>query len=366
MSEPTVLIVADEGGRPQAGTIRALRRAGARVRVLTPSGGLLAHWLGEWDVPFEPLQLRRPRDAAAAETIRWHLDELRPRILQVSGPLAASNGLRAVQRRPVAIVADRGGAGKPDIMNRLDRASILSSRISRIVCCAESVRRSFLNLRLGTLKIPPRKVVAIHPGHDVHWYDCVPFDAAVLGVPRDAFVVSCLTLGSEVCLRSVIRACDHLPPDLPIYFLAIGAVAAAGPNARLIERSSYRDRFQLLGERSDVARIAAASDISVMAGADEGLPDALFESMATETAPVVGDSGAAAEVVEHERSGLVIPAGEPRAVAAAILRLFNDRETCRRLGAAARRRVASGFAVSGAADATLAVYRDLLSGPSGV
>ena len=189
---PAVLIVADEGGRPEAGTLHALTAAGVRLRVLAPSGSTLAHWLAAWGVPYEPLPLHRPRDPAAVETIRWHLDELRPRVLDMRGALAAGNCLPAVRRRPIAIVAHRGGAGRADLCSRLDRAGIFDARVGRIVCCAESVRRSFVRMRLGPFKVPQSRLVTIRPGHDVGWYRTGPIDLAALGVPKGAFVVACL------------------------------------------------------------------------------------------------------------------------------------------------------------------------------
>jgi L-malate glycosyltransferase len=365
VSELAVLIVADTGERPEAATIRSLGRLGARVRALVPSDARLADWLREWDVPVEPLRLQRARDLSGTESIRWHLDELRPQILQLDGPLATLNGLRAAQRRAVAVVVNRGGAGNADIMNRRDRASILSTRVSRIVCCADSVRRSFIDIGLGPLRVPPRKIVAIHPGQDVGWYRALPLDPAALGVPRGAFVVTCIARGrSRQRVRDVVRACDHLPSDLPIYFLLVGAAVVGAGLLGLVERSPYRDRFHVLGERDDAPQIVAASNVSVLpSAAGDALPSALFESMAYETPPIVDDAGGASEIVEHERSGLVVPAGDPKAVAAAILRLYNDRETCRRLGLGARRRVASEFTVQRAAAATLAMYRDVVNGP---
>jgi glycosyltransferase involved in cell wall biosynthesis len=51
---------------------------------------------------------------------------------------------------------------------------------------------------------------------------------------------------------------------------------------------------------------------------------------------------AAGGLVSHERTGLVVPAGEPAALAAAIRRLHDDPELRVRLGAAGRAAVVAG------------------------
>lgn len=64
-------------------------------------------------------------------------------------------------------------------------------------------------------------------------------------------------------------------------------------------------------------------------------PEAMLSSKAVLT---LEDAGGATEFVQHDKNGLIVPA-EPRAVAFAISRVWNDREEARRLGSAARQRV---------------------------
>lgn len=49
------------------------------------------------------------------------------------------------------------------------------------------------------------------------------------------------------------------------------------------------------------------------------------------------------DVVQHGVNGLIIPPNEPDALADAILKLYNDRDLCARLGAAGRERVVENF-----------------------
>jgi len=78
-------------------------------------------------------------------------------------------------------------------------------------------------------------------------------------------------------------------------------------------------------------------------GGRDGLPNVLLEAMASGV-PAVGSSVAAIpEAIEHERTGLLVPPEDPRALAAAIGRLLDDRTLAERLTRAARERVLTDF-----------------------
>jgi len=74
---------------------------------------------------------------------------------------------------------------------------------------------------------------------------------------------------------------------------------------------------------------------------------------------VASDHGALAEAIEHGRTGLLVPAGDAAALAAALRRLADDPPLRRRLAAAARARVRDERE---AADEMLALYGELVPG----
>jgi len=76
--------------------------------------------------------------------------------------------------------------------------------------------------------------------------------------------------------------------------------------------------------------------IAARTGDSEGLPTVVLEAMAC-AVPVIGsDVGGIAEVVEHDRTGFLVPPANPRAIAAAARRLLGDSALHRRMGQAAR------------------------------
>ncbi len=72
-------------------------------------------------------------------------------------------------------------------------------------------------------------------------------------------------------------------------------------------------------------------------------PVKIREYMACGLAVVGSDQGSIPEMLEHGESGLLVPPGDEDALAAALVRLAEDRELAERLGGAARRRAETAY-----------------------
>jgi glycosyltransferase involved in cell wall biosynthesis len=136
-------------------------------------------------------------------------------------------------------------------------------------------------------------------------------------------------------------------------FRATAEVRKVLPDVRLVVvgqgplEKSLRDHVQALGledtvlftgQRDDAPRLVSAFDLFVLPSLFEGLAIALVEALALGKPAVVTQVGGLVEVVEHGKHGLVVPPGDYRALAGAIVRLLQDPELRRRLGEEGRRR----------------------------
>jgi glycosyltransferase involved in cell wall biosynthesis len=66
------------------------------------------------------------------------------------------------------------------------------------------------------------------------------------------------------------------------------------------------------------------------------IPNKAFQALACGTPLVTGDTPGARELLVHEESALLVPPGDPQALAAALGALQADPELARRLGAGGR------------------------------
>ena len=96
-----------------------------------------------------------------------------------------------------------------------------------------------------------------------------------------------------------------------------------------------RVRFLGAGTREDVVRLFRAADVALLTSAWENLPHTVLEALAAGTPVVATAVGGVPEVVRDGENGLLVPAGDIDAIAAALARLVGDDGLRERLAAAA-------------------------------
>ncbi len=97
------------------------------------------------------------------------------------------------------------------------------------------------------------------------------------------------------------------------------------------------NRVIFTGFRPDVADALASSEMFVLSSLWEGMPVALLEAMAAGATAISTDVGGVGQVLQNEVNGLLVPPGDPPALAAAILRCVTNPAYARELGAAGQR-----------------------------
>jgi hypothetical protein len=86
----------------------------------------------------------------------------------------------------------------------------------------------------------------------------------------------------------------------------------------------------------DLARLYATIDICALSSLNEGTPVAVIEAMAAAKPVVATRVGGVVDLVDHERTGLLVPPQNPDALADAIIRLAAAPGERSRMGAAGR------------------------------
>src|SRR5262249_57646668 len=121
------------------------------------------------------------------------------------------------------------------------------------------------------------------------------------------------------------------------------------------------------GQQTDVAGCLAAAEIVAMAGGKEGVGVAALGAMAAARPVVASRVGGLAEVVVDGESGLLVPPGDPAALAAALAALAPDPAARLRLGEAGRARVLARYTAARMGEGTLARYGGppCAAGPAG-
>jgi glycosyltransferase involved in cell wall biosynthesis len=134
---------------------------------------------------------------------------------------------------------------------------------------------------------------------------------------------------------------DHLLESF-LRLKAAGAVAdlavvGDGPQLPALRARYERPGIAFTGflGGDDLAHAYASADAFVFPSTTDTFGNAVLEAQASGLPAIVSDQGGPAEVIHHERTGLVFSATEADGLLNAMQRLLADRALCQRLGAAA-------------------------------
>jgi len=124
-----------------------------------------------------------------------------------------------------------------------------------------------------------------------------------------------------------LEAAAALAPRFPA--VRWSCIGAGRHRAELEERArelGLGESFAFLGRRTDVPALLESASIGVNCSDSEGLANAVLEYMLAGAAVVATDVGGNRELIEHDRTGLLVPTGDASALADAIARLLASPE----------------------------------------
>lgn len=182
-----------------------------------------------------------------------------------------------------------------------------------------------------------------------------------LGLGKGSLVIG--TVGNitakkdhRILLEAAARTASH---DRDIQLVLIGS----GPLERAVRDDArslgLNDRVVFAGSRDDVAELLPAFDVFALSSRNEGLPISLLEAMAAGVPCVATSVGGVPEVIDNGNEGLLVPAGDPAALADALSTLLHAPDLRDAMGGRAAH-TARRFDMTDAARRTEDIYRDVL------
>lgn len=134
------------------------------------------------------------------------------------------------------------------------------------------------------------------------------------------------------------------------------------PAARArVRELGISERVSFLGERDALPELLSSADVFALSSSEESFGLSALEAMACGTAVVATAVGGVAEVVRHEREGLLSAMDDTRSFEAHLRDLLSNRERARRLGWAGRERAVQAFERHKVVAEYEALYRELLA-----
>ena len=341
---------------------------------VTTSGASLSaaaapSWLsaGEGEYLFLDAASRAAYPAAVFKLARW-LRARRVDVLQTHLFDAGLVGLAAARlaRVPLAILTrhhtDEMWIAGTRAHTAADR--LMTRAAGRIVVLSHAARAHMV-AREGA---PPDKIDVIYQGFDFRALSATDEDRRrvrqELGL-EGAYVIGCVarffkTKGHQFLLEAAAQLVGDIP-NLKVLLLGSGD---RGPIEALVRAHGLEARVLFAGYRSDVPACMRAMDVVVHPSLTEAFCQTVIEALAAERPLIVTRVAAAPEVVTDGEHGLLVPAADAPAIAAAVRRLHRDPQLAGRMAAAGRCSVVERFTIARMVASQIQCYRRALAGRS--
>ena len=308
------------------------------------------------------LPLRNALDVQSARELEKFVG--RKRIDVVHAHMARDYSLAsyAARRKQTKFIVTRHVLFK---LNRLHRHTL--SRATRVIAVSEAVARELRTSRI----VSNNQIAVIHNGIDV---DRIRKTCAALHLELFLRTIGMSVhgplVGSIGELRTLkrhddfIRAAALILKEFPeTQFVLAGVDTSESGEVRkhlekLVAELGLTERFHFLGWRDDADKLLCAMDVFVSASETESFGLAIVEAMAAGTAVVATTTEGAQEVIEDQKTGLLVPIGDVKQIAQSVINLLADPEKRRTIATQSVESAAKKFSLTRMVDEIEKIYAD--------
>jgi len=180
-------------------------------------------------------------------------------------------------------------------------------------------------------------ITVFHPYYD--GYDV----RKELGIREKDFFV--LFVGRLIKMKGVEYLISAAKDLIPLYsnlkLVIVGDGDAREEYGRMA--SSIKENVIFTGYRSDAYRFMCAADIVVLPSLCEGCPNIVLEAMACGTPVIASRAGAVPDIIENDRTGIIIEPKDLEGLKRALVQLIENLELARKMGEQGRERIENCF-----------------------
>jgi glycosyltransferase involved in cell wall biosynthesis len=217
---------------------------------------------------------------------------------------------------------------------------------------------------LITAGVEAEKIVAIPAG-----VDTTQFHPAVSGalVRRefgiDGPVIGMVAMfrhskGHRVLLRAIPEILRHEPAAI---FLWVGDGVGRAALRQEVAEAGVQAKVHMTGFREDVPACLAAMDVVVLPSIkSDGVPQAVIQALAMRKPVVASAVGGIPEVIQPQRTGMLVPPNDPQALADAVVQILRHPQLAAAWARAGGLWIDTHYALEQMIDRTAAVYTAVL------
>lgn len=240
---------------------------------------------------------------------------------------------------------------------------VLDRFVDSIICVSEAVKKLVINEE----GVDPGKMVVVYNGIDPEAFNAQA-DAAIekkkLNLSSNHPVIGVLANFNPIKghIYFIEAAAIIKNQFKEAQFVLIGGMTGNNVEEQLKKRVSELGLEQcvhFLGYRRDIAEVLSVIDILVAPSLSEGFSNTIVEALYMRKAVVATNVGGNPEIIKEGQTGLLVKPADPEAIASAVLRLLNDKESALRMGESGRECVKKYFTIDKMMEKTMDIYKTL-------
>ena len=228
--------------------------------------------------------------------------------------------------------------------------------VHRIICVSDANRRDLIDESPAAAA----RIQTVYNGVDPSAFPSQLDRQKVrqeLGVTQGPVLVMIARLTEQKGHRYLLQAFPDLLKTWPqLCCLFVGEGELHDALHRMAIDLGVERACRFVGVREDIADILAAADLFVLPSLSEGFPFVLLEALAMGRPVVASRVNGVPELIEDHKTGLLVPARDPQALAAAIREVLSDPTAASKMGADGRDVVRERFTVDRMVANTTAIF----------
>ena len=182
------------------------------------------------------------------------------------------------------------------------------------------------------------------------------------GISGDAPLLGCVgVLLPDKGQEWLIRALAELRKEFPGAKLLLAGDGPCREKLEILTRElGLREEVLFPGFVKDVENVYAALDIFLLPSFFEALNNSLLAAMAYEIPSIAFNRGALGEIIEDEKSGLLVSGPDVDEICSATRRILQEKNFASGIGKEGRKRVEQNFSADHMVDGMIRVYGEIL------
>ncbi|VAW63018.1 Glycosyl transferase, group 1 [hydrothermal vent metagenome] len=317
--------------RPEHEIYISLAKSGHNITIITHKNETYSKRFLKYNITLIEKPITKKISLSSIRLIRKIIKEKSIDIVYATNSKSIPNSVIACMGLPTKLVVYRGTASGLYWHDPANYLSILNPRVDGVICVSRYVFNYVSSLKV----LKNKNITSIYKGHNISWYNKSPANLNEFSIEEGAFIAICVTNARpHKGLHIVLNAVDQLSDLENFHLILVGKGIDKEPYKSLYKNNRLKSRIHIAGYRNNAPEMIAASTILIQPSiSGEGLPRVILESLAYGTPVIASANPGSMEIINDGNNGIIVPVGNPTALADGLRKLHDSADTLMALAA---------------------------------